>query len=539
MTDVEELVERVVKESGRSKGEIKAKMHERKEKTHGLLSDYGAIYAVAKECGIDLSESETVVIPLSKVKPSNSVNIIGRVKTVYSEREFARKDGSRGKFASIVVADATGETRIVLWDNNTAIVGKLRVGDVVSVRNGYAKDNRGQLEVHAGPLTNITINPTNVKVALPEVEERIDSIKGLEACQPSVNIVCRVTNYYPKAEFNRPDGTKGSRASFVGEDESGSVRVVLWNPLSELELLEGDIVKLENAYTREGLNGEVELHAGGRSRIVKTDAKLKLKPLAKRVDTVKVKEIKPDMSGFNLECRVLRVYEPREYSKGVMASIIVGDATGTIRAVLWNERSDAAKKLKEGDPVRIRNAYSKANMNGEVEAHLGKYSDVVVDAKIKVPTQAEINETLAKEKRIVDLDVSDSFVRIKGKIMGIEDRQLVYMTCPECNKKVQSLGGEWMCDSCGVIEGTPNMMVSVVVEDDTGNIRAIAFKDKAERILGMDLEEAMNIIGETQDEKAPIAQARERITGNMITLLGKANYNEYSDQLEFMVNEIV
>jgi replication factor A1 len=538
MTDAEKLIEKVVAETGRKPKEIRDKMNERKEKTHGLLSDYGAIYAVAKEYGVDLTEGELVITELAKMKPSSSANIAGRVRMVYSEREFSRKDGSKGKFASVIIVDGSGETRLVLWDQNTAVITKLRVGDTVLVKNAYVKDNRGQMEAHAGALTSITVNPTNIQAKLPEIAERIDAIGKLTAGLPSVNVVCRVSSYFPKTEFQRSDGTKGSRASFMGEDESGTIRVVLWSPLAEVELNEGDIVKIENGYTREGLNGVVELQAGSKSRIVKTDAKLKLKPLTeKREGSVKVSEIKPDMKSITLEARVMQVYQPREYSKGMMASLILGDSTGTIRVVLWDEKAKVASELKEGDSVRLKNAYSRANMNQEPEVHVGKYSQVSVDSGIKVPTAGEINEIMTEEKSINDLDQSDRFVRIKGKIVQVEDRPLIYMTCPECGKKVQNLGGEWMCEEDGLVEGLPNMIASIIVEDKTGNIRAIAFKDKAERILGMDLEEAMNLMGETQDEAAPLAQAKTKIVGKEIALLGRVSYNEYSDQLEFIVSE--
>ena len=52
MSDADELVERIVSESGRARGDVLSQMAERKERTHGLLSDYGAAYAVAKELGI-------------------------------------------------------------------------------------------------------------------------------------------------------------------------------------------------------------------------------------------------------------------------------------------------------------------------------------------------------------------------------------------------------------------------------------------------------------------------------------------------------
>ena len=537
--DVDALIERVSEESGKSIEAIRKKMAERKEKTHGLLSDYGAVYAVAKEFGIDVSETEIKLTDIGSIKPTSSVNVVGRVKVVFSPREFKRKDGSTGRFASISIIDDSGEIRVVLWDQNTEVVKKIRVGDVMMVRNGYAKDNRGTIEVHGGNLSNILVNPANISVKLPEVTENIAKIDDLAEDMPSVTLICRVNAYYPATEFSRSDGSTGKRASIIGEDESGTIRIVLWDSATELDVGEGDFIKLENAYTRKGLNDEVELQAGNRSRIMRSDSKLELPPLEKKTaGKVKIKDIKSDLRNFILESRVLRVYAPREYSKGQLASLIVGDKSGTIRVVLWDEKAAITTDIKDGDAILLKNAYARANLNDEPEVHIGKYGEVVIDDTLKVPTVGQISSSMTTEKSISDLENNDRFIKISGKVMDVEERPLIFMNCGECGKKVQNLGGEWLCDACGMVEASPNMLASVIIEDSSANIRAVAFRDKAEAILGLDLEEAMNLIGESQDEKAPIENAREKIVGTDISLIGRVNYNDFSDQLEFIVEDV-
>lgn len=542
--DLDKLVDKVSRESGKPREGVLGQMNERKEKTHGLLSDYGAIYAVAKEYGIDLSQREVKLTSLSEVKPTSSVNLCGRVKIVYSAREFTRKDGSKGKFASVILVDKSGERRIVLWDQNADLTKQIRVGDIVLVRNGYAKENRGVVEVHAGPLTNLTVNPSDLEVDLPDVEEELVKVSDLGKDKPSVNLVCRIRSYYPKTDFSRPDGSVGSRASFIAEDESGSVRVVLWDQRATAELKEGTVVKIENGYTREGLNGELELHAGNRSRVIHSDKKIDLPVLpARESSVVQVGDVKSDMTGFTLDGRVLTVYPPREYTGGKggkLSSLILGDSSGSIRAVLWDDQADVVTELKRGDAVRIRNAYSKANLNDEPEVHVGRYSEVTVNPDSDVPSLGEIEESLITEKKISKLDGVDRNIRLSATVVDVDaERPLVYMTCPSCGKRVQNLGGEWFCEACGDIDADANLVVSLIVEDDSGNVRAVAFKNNAEKILGMDLEEVMNVIGETQDESAPLNQARERIAGKNISLVGRVKYNEFSDQLEFIVNDVL
>ena len=52
------------------------------------------------------------------------------------------------------------------------------------------------------------------------------------------------------------------------------------------------------------------------------------------------------------------------------------------------------------------------------------------------------------------------------------------------------------------------------------------------------MEAAANLIEETQDEKAPIKKAREKLVGKEIILVGRVNYNDFSDQIEFIIDEI-
>jgi hypothetical protein len=113
------------------------------------------------------------------------------------------------------------------------------------------------------------------------------------------------------------------------------------------------------------------------------------------------------------------------------------------------------------------------------------------------------------------------------------------MTCCECSKKVQNLGGEWMCDECGIVEPKPNMLLAVVVEDTSGNIKAVGFRENAEKLMGFDVEEAMNMIGESQDEKVALQKARDNLVGREISLIGRVNYNSFSDQLEFIISEVM
>lgn len=536
--NIEELMRLVCEKSGKSEKDVQAEMDSRKEKTHGLLSDYGALYAVAKEQGIDLSDGEIKVTEISDLEVAGSVNLAGRVKVIYGSREFARKDGSKGRFASIVLVDSTGEVRVVFWDDKTEAAKNLRIGDVVLVKNGYTKEHRGRIEVHAGRLTSVSVNPDNMALELPEVKEETYKVGDLKEDLPNVNILARVSRYYPPKQFDRSDGTKGKRASFLAEDETGSIRCVLWDSAADFQAVEGDFVMIEGAYTRLGLNNELELQAGSRARLSKSDKKIDLPEMPEKPGSVKVGSLSSGMQGVTVSARVMRVYPPREYSNGMMASLVIGDETGSIRAVLWDDQSKHAKKLEEGDAIEIVNGYTKPNLDDEPEIHVGKYTELRTGKKGDVAPIEEVAGADGSGKKIIDLGAGESFVRVKGKIVEVEERPLFYYNCPECKGKVTDLGGSFMCDSCGMVEPEPRMMASVILEDDSSNIRVVSFREKAEKLLGFTSDDALALVAETGEETEPLKRAGERLVGKSFSVVGNTKYNEYSQSLEMVLEDI-
>ncbi|MFH1721365.1 MAG: OB-fold nucleic acid binding domain-containing protein [Candidatus Altiarchaeota archaeon] len=538
--DVESLILRVVTESGKSRKEVKKALADRKEKTHGLLSDYGAIYAVAKECGIDLNSEGQDFVMLGEVKPTKSLNVIGRVREIYPSKEFNRKDGSVGKLASLILYDKSGVIRLVLWDKNASFIEKIKRGDLVMASNAYAKKGMHGVEAHAGNLSNLLVNPTHIDVEIPVIAQQEYSIKNLAADMSDVTLHCRVNRFFPAQEFSRKDGSIGKRASALVQDETGSIRIVLWDLAAEKKIKEGDIIKIENGYVRQGLNQELELQVSSKGRILPSKKQLKLPEIESTpTKDVKISEIKPGDTSLNLNARILTLYPSRPYSGGTMASLIIGDETGTIRAVLWNETSPIAAELNKGDIVEIKNTYSKANLSNEAEIHLGRYSGIKKNNEFKLPSLELLSKSLVREKDVASLENNDRDVRITGEIVDFdEERSPLYMTCPNCKKKVQSNGPEAICEICGDIDPTPNLILSMVFEDSTGNIRVVAFRENAEKVIGMDAEEAFNLIAETQDEQAPVRESAERLMGQKVSFVGHVRYNDFSDQLEFLVDDV-
>jgi replication factor A1 len=94
-----------------------------------------------------------------------------------------------------------------------------------------------------------------------------DLISGLN----DVTVAGKVVVIYPPKTFTRRDWTKGKLVSLVVSDESGILRVVLWDDKVELvesgTIQEKQTIRIAHGYVREGLDGKLELHLGQRGNI--------------------------------------------------------------------------------------------------------------------------------------------------------------------------------------------------------------------------------------------------------------------------------
>ncbi|UCG45002.1 MAG: hypothetical protein JSV58_06400 [Candidatus Bathyarchaeota archaeon] len=94
-----------------------------------------------------------------------------------------------------------------------------------------------------------------------------DLVSGLN----DVTVTGRVTSVYPLNTFIRPDLTEGKVANLLIADETGILKVVLWNEktsvLEEENVGQGQAIRVSHGYVREGRSGRLEIHIGSKGSI--------------------------------------------------------------------------------------------------------------------------------------------------------------------------------------------------------------------------------------------------------------------------------
>jgi len=274
-----QMVERIVSESGKSRGEVEQLIKAKKSKLSGLLTDDGAAFMVARELGIELAtQQEMHRVSIGQLQDGmQNIDLLVRVMHVFSPKSFER-NGTKGTLCNMIIADDSGETRLTLWHNDVKKMQEAGVqkGSVLMLHNCYAKSFNNKPQLNLSYNGSMVVDPKNVDCrTLPNAEERQSKLSELRAEMNEVATIVRVLRLFPVTEFEKESG-KGRVMNFLVADESATIRATAWNDLVDAaeQLQENDLVKFEGAYTKEGLQG-IELHLGWRARILanpKTDA---------------------------------------------------------------------------------------------------------------------------------------------------------------------------------------------------------------------------------------------------------------------------
>ncbi len=272
----------------------------------------------------------------------------------------------------------------------------------------------------------------------PKARQRIEDIT--EATR-NVALTAKVVNIGTVRTFSRKDGGgEGKVANIVVSDETGSIRVVLWddltNAISEDAVSVGEVIQLRGAYVKRGLGDALELNLGRLAQIrVLEDYEiddLGVDFSDSATEDQKISDLKEGLFNVSLKVKIQRVFRlstftrQRDGSEGKVLSIIGADETGAVRLVFWDDKAAEMEDAEEGEIIHLRGVNTRLNRDGsEVEVHIGRAASIVRNLKEKIDAvdvemSREVSEPLGM-REIIDLTTGMWDVDIEGKVVTVYD----------------------------------------------------------------------------------------------------------------------
>ncbi|MDD3159372.1 MAG: OB-fold nucleic acid binding domain-containing protein [Candidatus ainarchaeum sp.] len=356
-----------------------------------------------------------------------------------------------------------------------------------------------------------------------KISEISDGMKGIE-------VKGIVKTIFPTKEFEK-NGKSGKLQSFVLEDDSGTIRVTIWNDqIDNYNLTIGSKISINNAivnmYNEKkqlslGFNGEINI-------IEKAETNFE-----------NLSNLKPNLNNINTYGRLVRKFPCKEFNsgerKGKLCNFQFGDETILLKATAWNDKADELSSISDGEIIDIKNAYTKEGLFG-IELHLG-YSTIIEKSNRNVASTYTILKENINKKEIGELNTNEN-VMINGKVDKIEDGRLFFLACEKCGKKVNVSENGIICEKCGEVKGEKKAVLSATIIDDSGQIKANFFSENALNLINLKKEDFEKMINEKEANQI-IQELNEKNNGKEIKLFGYAKENSFSNDLEFSVKEII
>jgi ssDNA-binding replication factor A large subunit len=316
-----------------------------------------------------------------------------------------------------------------------------------------------------------------------------DLVPGLN----DVTISGRILLTWPPQDFQRKDGTPGRVMRIILADKSGKVRSAIWDRhvdvLSRAGELQGRVLRIGHAYTRQGLAGDAEVHAGDRSNIEidpedmpKSDLPefgelftplAKLVGGANQINAIGIVQSEPRRYTFAKEERT-----------GSVLRAFIADESGSMPLVAWNERAEELRDLKSGVIVQVLNARVRLDRNGVPELHVESRSQVqmleTAPPYLKLP--------VTKACKIAEVGPMGS-VNLTVSVFAVGDLQEIKRPSGEATK-----------------------VTRLLVSDETGIVSLSLWDDKADIATSLHEGDTVEITG---------ASARER-QGEIMLSLGRS-----------------
>ncbi len=526
-------VELVASKADLSVEEVLQKIEQYVREMKGLVKPDGALSLVANELGISLSlSSETpsqLVIKINRLVPGmRKATVQGKIVRMYGVLEYVNRSGELSERVEFKLADETGLIDVIAWSKSIVEMvkrGELKEGAVIRVSNARVSERFGKITLHLDSSSDIELlisGYEDIKV-LERKPLKISEIYDKEGQE--IDFKGTILSIFPLSEFTREDGSIGKRSSLLVEDEDGdTIRVVLWGNKAKIsdELTEGSIILFENirVVVREE---SVELHSTPHTKL--------------RV----IKEGKGEKK--EVEANVLYKFPIEEIGiarKKVFLDILV-EIDGELDILrIWNgwvsllKEENPPFKIKLGPIYRGEDGILSLSKSGKVEI-LGRVGKgVILNPNI---------EKLAKKikyRRMWIGESSDGLREFRGTITYISELAKVSFYCPKCGSRVKSEYGHFYCPKCGEIEDAiPLLYLSFILDDGTGVARVIAFKEKAESILGMTTDDVIrrsNELGE-RTYSIPTEHVIPDLMGREVIVRGRATYLE-SGMVKLILDEI-
>lgn len=396
------------------------------------MRNNSSIQVMPEEVDPDLPKFEQTITNLGDITVDGEYNVIVRITKIATLREI-KKDDRTLKIITIDVMDATGNMEFTLWNNDTSLVEtlELKENDTIKIIKARVQERNGIFSLS---------NSWNGRIVkgdydLPEYHQEIFKI-GNATEKDNVTILGVLTKIYDTITFQKNDGSEGHVRSIEVTDDTGSIRVTLWNKETEIAMNKGDIIKIEGGTIEfDDYSGDsYRYNTGWNAAIVlNPDIDDELREKLEQINNFEITKIKDvldvdqdegrevDVIGRILAMNDIREFQRVDGTEGQVRSIELADETGVVRTSLWDDKADINQGL--GDALKIENARTRLGQ-GTMELSVGKSSRITIPEEeelTNLPSYESLEQDRYNDRTISQLEENETNTKLRVRVTTINE----------------------------------------------------------------------------------------------------------------------
>ncbi len=278
----------------------------------------------------------------------------------------------------------------------------------------------------------------------------------------NITLFGRIKETYNVNSFNRTDGGVGYVGSFLLHDNTGDIKVVLWDDhvkiFQDNNFGKNELVKIINGNAKKGKYNNVELHIGRFGKIILSPDDVDYNKYPKiKEELINISNINLNLRSVSLEGKVVLSTPLKEFTRkdgtlGKVRSLTLLDPSGSIRITFWNEDTTKLNDINIGDVISI------TSLNPRLSNLDSKTIDLIASRNSMIKKQSkEIQLEIDILDSVSMLQDQRGIVSFKGIIISIDDLKTITLKSGE---NVSLLG--------------------FVASDDTDWIKVTIWREKAE-----------------------------------------------------------
>lgn len=548
--NTEGYIKKIIEETGLNRKEIKNLVEEKKNELKGLISEEGALFIIAKELGVNVKQEnkellKDIEIKISDITPNmKNITLVGRINQINKVFTFNKKDGEIGNVGSFILHDNSGDIRIVLWDDQTQIFNhpEFERNELVKILNGYARKGKmEETEVHIGRLGKILIAPEDIDYKnYPKIKDEYIPIKDINLSLSSISIEGKIGQIFPIKEFTKKNDELGKVCTIIIMDSTGSTKVTFWNEdTSRIDDLKvNDFVSITNLNPKLSTYNpdSIDLYITRNSSIIKQDKNVDIEGQSiKHINDLQKEQGLVSFQGVISSVDNLKKISLKSGEEVFLLGFIISDESDWIRVTVWRDRAEEfSKKIIIGKGILLKNVLLKySNFSSRNEISLINDSNLeFIDLEIKNLKAMEITKkdnqsNFTRNYTKINAINTTGTIEIKGYITKELNNITIYEACTNCFKKIENCS----CESENKTEY--RMILNLMIDDGSGTIRTTFIGDIAEKFIGEQTENLLQI-KETPDFEKFLENKSSEILGKDIIVKGRAKFSEYSNTYEVL-----